>query len=311
MMDNASAMSVFTLSAFSGTERYRIPLFVVTFLCYCVIWLVNLTIIVTIIVDKNLHEPIFLCNLCINGLYGTAGFYPKFLSDLLSSTHVISYVGCLLQGFVVHSSVSADFTLLALMALDRYVALCHPLKYHSVMTRQRMGMLLLCAWLIPHFALILSTVPTSMLTLCGSQIPKIYCINYLVGKLACTPSLSNVIVPAINYSFFAGHFLIVILSYIYLVRMCVKSKEGRSKFMKTCLPHLICLITYFVSLLFDLVFIRFGSKAVSQDLLNFMAIEFFIVPPIVNPLIYGLKLTKIRNKVAQFICSKKQKSIKP
>ncbi|MEQ2305617.1 hypothetical protein AMECASPLE_039607, partial [Ameca splendens] len=117
MMDNASVITMFTLSGLSGTVSHRVTLFVLTLLCYGVIWLVNLIIVVTIIVDKNLHEPmyIFLCNLCINGLYGTAGFYPQFLHDLLSTTHLISVPGCFLQGFVLHSSACADLSLLALM----------------------------------------------------------------------------------------------------------------------------------------------------------------------------------------------------
>lgn len=132
-MDNVSVITMFTLSGLSETTHYRGFLFALTLLCYSVIWLVNLTIIVTVIADKKLHEPmyIFLCNLCINGLYGTAGFYPKFFMDLLSPTHVISYAGCLLQGFVLHSSACADFSLLVLMAYDRYVAICRPLAYHS------------------------------------------------------------------------------------------------------------------------------------------------------------------------------------
>ncbi|KAJ0070040.1 hypothetical protein NL108_000301 [Boleophthalmus pectinirostris] len=311
-MDNISAMTVFTLSGLNGTEKYRGYLFFVTLLFYCLIWLVNLTIIFTILVDKNLREPmyVFLCNLCINGLYGTSGFYPKFLSDLLSSAHVISYAGCLLQGFVLHVAASADFTMLMIMALDRYAAICHPLIYHSVMTKQRISLLIFYTWIIPHLLLVLSTVSTSTLTLCGSHIPKIYCINYLVGRLACTPSLSNLIIPAINYSFYGGHFIVVIWSYFYLIKTCITSKEGRKKFMKTCLPHLFCLITVTGSLLFDLIFVRFGSKDVSQNLQNFMAIEFLIVPPIVNPLIYGFKLTKIRNTISQFLCRRDLKSIK-
>ncbi|KAF7664783.1 hypothetical protein LDENG_00166190, partial [Lucifuga dentata] len=101
--------------------------------------MVNVTVIVMIFVDKSLHEPmyIFLCNLCINGLYGTAGFYPVLLNDLLSPSHLISHAGCFLQGFVIHSSAATDFSILALMAYDRYVAICRPLMYHSVMTKQR------------------------------------------------------------------------------------------------------------------------------------------------------------------------------
>ena len=93
-------------------------LFSLTFLWYVIILFVNISLIVIIIMDKHLHEPmyIFLCNLCINGLYGTAGFYPKFLWDLLTS-HVISYAQCMLQGFVVHSSSCGDLSMLASVGL--------------------------------------------------------------------------------------------------------------------------------------------------------------------------------------------------
>nr|XP_046259508.1 olfactory receptor 52E8-like [Scatophagus argus] len=303
-MDNVSVVTMFTLSGLNGISNYRVILFAITLLCYCVIWLVNVTIIVTIIVDKSLHEPmyIFLCNLCINGLYGTAGFYPKFLLDLLSTTHVISYAGCLLQGFVLHSSVCADFSILVLMAYDRYVAICRPLAYHSVMTTQKICVFVVIAWLLPFYLLFLSTITTSRLRLCGSHIPKIYCVNFLVGKLACSASIANVIVPAFNYSFYFGHFMFVVWSYAYLIRTCLISKESRSKFMQTCLPHLFCLIIFAVCVLFDLLHMRFGSEEMSQNIQNFMAIEFLLIPPIINPLIYGLKLTKIRNRIQSFVC---------
>ncbi|XP_059199275.1 olfactory receptor 1D2-like [Centropristis striata] len=308
MMDNVTTVTMFTLSGLSRTTNYRVILFVLTLLCYCVIWLVNLTIIVTIIVDKNLHGPmyIFLCNLCINGLYGTAGFYPKFLKDLLSTTHVISYAGCLLQGFVLHSSVNADFSFLVLMAYDRYVAICRPLVYHSVMTKQKVCVFVFFAWLISIYLMLIGTITTAILRLCGSHIPKIYCINFLVGKLACSASIAHVAVPAFNYTFYFGHFIFIIWSYANLIRTCLTSKENRTKFMQTCLPHVFCLFTFFLCLGFDLLYIRFGSKDLPQSVNNFMAIEFLLVPPLMNPLIYGLKLTKIRNRVMQFFCVKSQ-----
>ncbi|XP_053295138.1 olfactory receptor 142-like [Pleuronectes platessa] len=305
-MDNVSVVSMFTLSGLSGTAHYRVTLFILTLLCYCVIWLVNVTIIVTIIVDKNLHEPmyIFLCNLCINALYGTAGFYPKFLSDLLSASHVISYSGCLLQGFVLHSSVIADISILLLMAYDRYVAICQPLIYHSVMTKGKIGMYVFFAWLVPHYLMIVSTITTAITKICGSHIPKIYCINYLVNRLACTPPLASVIVPAFNYTVWLIYAAFIFWSYMCLIKNCLHSGENRSKFMQTCLPHLLCLNTVVISMFFDLMYVRFGTSTIPQSLKNFMGMEFLVVPPILNPLIYGLKLTKIRNRIVQFFLRK-------
>ncbi|KAM7407676.1 hypothetical protein PAMA_003422 [Pampus argenteus] len=303
MMDNVSVITMFTLSGLNGTENYRVTLFALTLLCYSVIWLVNVIVIVTIITDKCLHEPmyIFLCNLCINGLYGTAGFYPKFLMDLLSTTHAISYAGCLLQGFVIHSSASADLSLLVLMAYDRYVAICRPLVYHSVMTKQRICVFVAFSWLLPLYCMFTNTMTIFQLKLCGSYIPKLYCSNALIGKLACSASIANTSIAYFNIAFYCGHFVFIILSYMYLVRMCLISKESRSKFMQTCVPHLILLFNFGFAVLFDLMYIRFGSRTLSQSLQNFMAIEYLLIPPVMNPLIYGLKLTKIRKKILGFI----------
>ncbi|KAM7380735.1 hypothetical protein PAMP_004010 [Pampus punctatissimus] len=309
-MDNVSVITMFTLSGLNGTANYRVTLFALTLLCYSVIWLVNVVIIVTIITDKCLHEPmyIFLCNLCINGLYGTAGFYPKFLIDLLSTTHVISYAGCLLQGFVIHSSASADLSLLVLMAYDRYVAICRPLVYHSVMTKQRVCVFVVFAWLIPLYLVLMGMTITSRSRLCGSHIPKIYCVISLIGQLACSASIAkaNTSIAYFNIAIYCVHFVFLIWSYMYLVRMCLISKESRSKFMQTCVPHLISLFNFGFAVLFDLMYTRFGSRTLSQSLQNFMAIEFLLIPPVMNPLIYGLKLTKIRKKILSFFQEQKK-----
>ena len=96
------------------------------------------------------------------------------------------------------------------------------------------------------------------------------------------------------------HFLFIMCSYIQLVGASIKSKEGRNRFMQTCMPHLLSLLNVTVALLFDGMFTRYGTKNFSQDLQNFLALEFLVIPSILNPLIYGLKLTKIRNQLMRF-----------
>ncbi|XP_008327136.2 olfactory receptor 52D1-like [Cynoglossus semilaevis] len=300
VMDNNSV--VFTLTPLNLTANNRLTIFALTCMCYCVIWMANVTIIVTIIVNKNLHEPmyIFLCNLCINGLYGTAGFYPKFLQALLSSTHVISYAGCMLQGFVLHSSSCADLSLLLLMAFDRYVAICHPLNYNSVMTKEKVGIFVFLAWFVPIHLVLIGSITTALPRLCGSHIPRIYCINLMVGKLACTASVATVIVPAFNYTIYFFHFVFILFSYGSLIKNCLKSHENRNKFMQTCLPHVICLFIFIFSAGLDLLYIRYGNTNLSQSVKNFMAIAYILIPPITHPLIYGMKLTQIRKSIVQF-----------
>ncbi|XP_071382753.1 olfactory receptor 10J5-like [Centroberyx affinis] len=298
-MSNISKIVVFSLSGLSETMNYRATLFSLTLLCYCVILVVNVSLVLTIILDENLHEPmyIFLCGLCINGLYGTTGFYPKFLFDLLSHVHGISYAGCLMQVFVIYSSATMDFSILALMSYDRYVAICRPLEYHSVMTKQRIAMLVCLSWLIPLGCEVIVITLTSMLELCGSHIEKLYCENWSVVKLACSSTTVNDIVGLIIICFFLGHDVFIVCTYVQLVKSSLKSIEGRRKFMQTCVPHLLCLLNVTAALLFDVMYVRYGSKSVSQSLKNFMSIQFLLIPPILNPIIYGLKLSKIRNRI--------------
>uniref|UniRef100_A0A4W6DJK0 G-protein coupled receptors family 1 profile domain-containing protein n=1 Tax=Lates calcarifer TaxID=8187 RepID=A0A4W6DJK0_LATCA len=299
-MTNTSSIAVFSLSGFNATVNYRVTLFSLTLLCYCAILLVNVSLILTIILDQNLHEPMYicLCSLCINGLYGTAGFYPKFVSDLLSDIHVITYVGCFLQVFVIYSYVKVDYSTLVLMAYDRYVAICRPLEYHSVMSVQRTAVLICLSWLVPLCCEVMVVTSTSKLKLCGSHIQKLYCENWSIVKLACSSTTVNNIVGLFVISFYCGHVLLILGSYMQLVKSALKSKECRRKFTQTCVPHLLCLLNVTSALLFDVMYSRYGSASVAQHVKNFMAIQFLMIPPLLNPIIYGLILTKIRSRLS-------------
>ncbi|XP_042351042.1 olfactory receptor 11H6-like [Plectropomus leopardus] len=308
MMDNVSVITVFVLSGLNETKNHRTVLFSLTLLCYCFIVLVNVSLIVTIILDKNLHEPMYilLCAFCLNGLYGTTGFYPKFLWDLLSPVHVISYAGCHVQALVMYSFACSDLSILAVMAYDRYVAICRPLEYHSIMSKPRLLKLVCFSWLGPFCIIGTNIILTSRLKLCSPFIARLFCVNWIIVKLACFPeqTLVNTIVAFITIIIYVLHGLFIVWSYMYLIKTCVNSKENRGKFMQTCVPHITSLLIFLVTILLDIMHIRYGSKDLPQNLQNFIAIEFLIIPPIMNPLIYGFKLTKIRNRFLRIITFK-------
>ncbi|XP_030285111.1 olfactory receptor 1D2-like [Sparus aurata] len=310
MMDNVSQIKMFFLSGLNETNNHRFTLFFLTLLCYCVILMVNISVIVTIILDKNLHEPMYIlvCSCCMNGLYGTAGFYPKFLWDLLSPVHVISYAGCLVQAQVINSFVCIDLSILAVMSYDRYVAVCRPLEYHSVMSKQRLITLVCFSWLMPFFIIAANICLTSRLKLCSPYITGSLCVNWTIVKLACFPAETavNNIAAYITIIIYLFHGFFIFLSYMYLVKTCVNSVENRAKFMQTCVPHLMSLFTFLVSLLFNVIIIRFGSKDFPQTFQNFVAIEILVTPPLINPLIYGFKLTKIRKRILVVLTFKAQ-----
>ncbi|XP_069389386.1 olfactory receptor 11H6-like [Paralichthys olivaceus] len=301
MMDNVSVITIFYLSGLNDKMSERFILFFLSLLCYCVILLVNITLIVTIILDKNLHEPMYilLSAFCMNSLYGTTGFFPKFLWDLLSPVHVISYSGCFLQAQVLYSFACGDLSFLAVMAYDRYVAICRPLQYNSVMSKQRLIKLVCFSWSTPFCIMGINICLTTRLKLCSPYIARLFCVNWIIVTLACFPAetIINNVVAYISIIIYIFHGVFIVWSYIFLIRTCVNSIENRAKFMQTCVPHLLSLITFLFTILFDFINIRFESTYLSQPLKNFIAIEFLIIPPIMNPLIYGFKLTKIRTRL--------------
>ncbi|XP_069046886.1 olfactory receptor 4S2-like [Lepisosteus oculatus] len=298
-MENLSNIVVFNLSGLNEIRSHKYVFFAFTLLFYLLITFLNLTLTATILLEKSLHEPmyIFICNLSVNTLYGTAGFYPKLLADFLSDTHVISYAGCLIQTFVIYSSVMCEFSNLTVMAYDRYVAICKPLEYHSIMNNVTAQKFVLILWILTFCEAMIPILLTLRLPLCGSQIDKLYCENWSVVKLSCVDTTLNNVTGYIFIIKYFLQFLFIVYSYILIIRACLQSREGRSKFMQTCLPHLITLICFTVTMLFDLMYTRYGSRNTSQTLRNVMAVEFLVIPPLLNPLVYGLNLTHIRRKV--------------
>ncbi|XP_033966540.1 olfactory receptor 6B2-like [Pseudochaenichthys georgianus] len=310
MMDNVSVVKMFILSGLNETNNYRLTLFTFTLLYYCVILFLNISLIMIIILDENMHEPMYilLCSFCINGLYGTTGFFPKFLLDLLTSSQQISYEGCLLQAFVMYSFACCDLSILAVMAYDRYLAICRPLHYHSVMSKRRLSQLICFSWLTPFCIFSVNVLLTSRLKLCRFKIQRIFCVNWMIVKLACfdADTLSNNIAAYITIVVYVFHGIFTIWTYMHLVKTCVRSKEDRVKFMQTCVPHLTSLVIFILAMFFDLMYMRFGSRDIPQSLQNFIAIEFLLISPVINPLIYGFKLTKIRNRILGLVYIKRK-----
>ncbi|XP_035242199.1 olfactory receptor 2G3-like isoform X2 [Anguilla anguilla] len=302
---------LFFLQGLSDTVSSKRTYFILILLVYLFTLLANLTLIVTIILEKTLHEPmlVFLCNLCVNGILGASILYPKILVDLLSDLSVTSYEACLGQIVVLYSYTNCEYTTLAMMAYDRYIAICKPLNYHSIITPQKVMKLLLFTWLSSICESVVVVGLIARLPLCGFKIEKIYCTAWAVVKLSCVDTSINNIVGYTFIVFNISLAVLVVISYVYIVRACVRSPKERSKFMQTCLPHLIALTNFFIALGFDLMYTRYGPTDRLQALRNFMSLDYLIVPPLLNPLIYGLRLNQIRRKIFR-MCSQKTRALK-
>ncbi len=299
MMDNMSYPVILTLMVPKETKSYRHVYFICFLALYLLILSINIRLVMVIIMEKALHEPmyIFLCHMCINGVYGASGFYPKILSDLILDSYVISSHMCALQTFVIYSSLLFEFTILTVMSYDRYIAICNPLDYHSKLTKNTCVKLIMFSWIFPK-SLLAATVLLSMLRpFCKYHIDKLYCDNWSIVKLSCVSSLvNNVFGYAFTVVFFSFIFFIIV-SYIKLIFACKASLENRRKFWQTCLPHIFSLINFTIAMLFDAMYSRYGANDISESLRNFLALELVIVPPIFNPLIYGLNIRAVRTRV--------------
>ncbi len=299
MMDNMSYPVILTLMVPKETKSFRHVYFICFLALYLLILSINIRLIMVIVMEKALHEPmyIFLCHMCINGVYGASGFYPKILSDLILDSYVISSHMCALQTFVIYSSILFEFTILTVMSYDRYIAICNPLDYHSKLTKNTCVKLIMFSWIFPK-SLLAATVLLSMLRpFCKYHIDKLYCDNWSIVKLSCVSSfVNNVFGYAFTVVFFSFIFFIIV-SYIKLIFACKASLENRKKFWQTCLPHIFSLINFTIAMLFDIMYSRYGANDISERLRNFLALELVIVPPIFNPLIYGLNIRAVRTRV--------------
>ncbi|KPP73830.1 olfactory receptor 13D1-like [Scleropages formosus] len=300
-MDTSPA-AVFTLSGANESWTMKYIVFAFTAQGYFLTLFLNVTLIAVIGLEKELHQPmyIFLCNLCVNGLYGTLGFYPKFMSDLLSDSHVVSYNGCLLQSFIIFSYALCELTNLTVMAVDRYVAICKPLHYHSTVTRVRAGKMLVFVWMLPCCSVVLSILITTKMSFCGGTVQH----NTLYCKLTistCREQLLKFVFNGISTSFYLSMALFVVYSYGKIFFACRKSRQNQSKFVQTCVPHLITYLHYIFVVLCDSFSIRLSGTDLPQWFQNFMSVAFLVTPPVLNPLIYGMNLTPIRTKIRKML----------
>ncbi|XP_026089855.1 olfactory receptor 52D1-like [Carassius auratus] len=297
-MDNKTHFTIYTLMEPRGSKSYRHIYFTCFLLLYALILVINIWLSVVIALERALHKPmyIFLCNLCINYLYGATGFYPKFLHDLILDLYVIPSFMCSLQAFVIYSSAMCECTTLTVMAFDRHVAICQPLDYHSKLTKNKCGILLVFCWTVPFISMFIGVVLSNRLAVCKYHIDKLYCDNWSIVKLSCESVVINNLMALIVSLFYICLTVLIIVSYIKLVVACKASLENRRKFWQTCGPHLFSLINCGFTIFFDAMCNRYGSSDVPQNVYVAFALLMLILPPLFNPLVYVLKLKEVRKK---------------
>ncbi|XP_036980126.1 olfactory receptor 52D1-like [Acanthopagrus latus] len=296
-MINSTQVSYFTLSAYTDTRLFRYLYFIIIMTIYCSIICCNILLIVVICMNRSLHEPMymFLCSLFVNELYGSSGLFPFLLTQILSDIHTVSASLCFLQIFCVYTYASIEFSNLAIMSYDRYLAICCPLQYNTRMTSNRIVILIALTWLYPFLAIFILISLSASLQLCGNTINKVYCDNYSIVKLACSNTTVNNIYGIIYTVAFIVIVLAIFYTYIKILKVCFfGSKQTRQKALSTCTPHLASLINFSCGCFFEIVQNRFNMKHVPHMLRIFLSLYWLTCQPLFNPVLYGLNITKIR-----------------
>uniref|UniRef100_A0A3B1JHV7 Olfactory receptor n=1 Tax=Astyanax mexicanus TaxID=7994 RepID=A0A3B1JHV7_ASTMX len=280
-------------------EKYRYLYFAVTLTAYLLIICCNSVVIFVIYSSKQLHEPmyIFIAALLFNSLIGTAALYPKLLVDFLSEIQVTSLSACLFQAYLIYSYAAAEFTLLSAMAYDRYVSICKPLQYASLIKMSTVRKILFFSWLIPFTANGIGIILTYQLQICGLKMNRVYCNNYSIVKLSCGNILANNAYGLFVFILVVfAPLMFIIFSYVRILKVS----------LRTCFPHLIVFINYSVTSCFEVIGSRFEEN-VPHLFAMIMSIENLLIPPLVNPVMYGMKLQEILNSIKTFIWKQRRK----
>ncbi|XP_012408093.1 olfactory receptor 4S2 [Sarcophilus harrisii] len=294
-MENINNVTEFIFWGLSQNPEVEKICFVVFTFFYTIILLGNLLIIATVCIGNLFNSPMyfFLNYLSFVDICYSSITAPKMIADLLVLQKRISYAGCMMQLFGVHFFGCTEIFILTVMAYDRYVAICRPLHYMTIMDRDRCNKMLLGTWVGGFIHSIIQVALVVQLPFCGpNEIDHYFCDVHPVLKLACTDTyVVGAVVTANSGTIALGSFVILLISYtIILVSLRKQSAEGRRKALSTCGSHIAVVIIFFGPCTF--MYMR-PDTTFSED--KMVAVFYTIVTPMLNPLIYTLRNAEVKN----------------
>ncbi|XP_032074733.1 olfactory receptor 1020-like isoform X2 [Thamnophis elegans] len=296
-MWNHTQVSKFILLGITDKKELQLPLFVLFLLVYIITLVGNLGMIVLIKTDSSLHIPMyfFLSNLAFVDINYSSSITPNMLVSLLTKRKSIGFAACAIQMFVFVICGSTECLLLAVMAFDRYVAICHPLRYSAIMTGK------ICVWLagisyfLGIFYAVLHTTLSFSLTFCGSNmINHYYCDILPLIKLSCSDTHINETVLFAQVSINGVSTTVTILfSYasILITILNIRSTQSRRKAFSTCSSHLIVVSLFYGTIFF--MYLR-PSSSYSLEKDKVASLFYTVIIPMLNPLIYSLRNKEVK-----------------
>ncbi|KAM3931059.1 olfactory receptor 5V1-like [Leptodactylus fuscus] len=301
-MDNKTLATELILLGFSDNMETNLCLFPVFLLIYFFSVLGNCLIICIIILNPPLQTPMyfFLCNLSFIDLCYSSSAIPKLLVDLVSTHRSISVIGCLIQFKVILLIGATECQLLAVMAYDRYVAICHPLHYHVLMSRSICFCLAAFVWIFSFINVIIPSLAMPI-TLCyPNKIDHFMCEVLSVLRLSCDDtSLQELVIFSMGFIALLIPFVLILVSYSCIISSVLKvQSSGRSKAFSTCTSHITVVAMFFGASM--LTYLRPSStESLSQD--KYFLIFCAIISPMINPLIYTLNNREVKKIIAKYL----------
>ncbi|XP_008307261.1 olfactory receptor 52B2-like [Cynoglossus semilaevis] len=303
-MDHLYNVSSYVEVQFDFMPENVAVVFLFAALSYMVILFCNLTLIITIVLNKSLHQPmhLLLLNLPINDLIGSSALFPQMLREILANSRMIEFPACVTQAFFIHIYAAGATVILTAMAYDRYIAICHPLKYNTVMTPAYIMRTVTAVWLSSLILIGVLFILLLRLPRCRSRITQVYCDNPSLLSLVCASTAVNniygLLISAVSQTIAIG---MILYTYLWILVTCFRSKRSdtKAKAMQTCATHLIVFLMLECLGLFTIISYRI--RDISPQLRKLFGLSTLIFPPTLNPIIYGLKTKEIREKLLQFV----------
>ncbi|XP_013993540.1 olfactory receptor 146 [Salmo salar] len=297
------------LEGLKVTEETMYPVFIILFFSYVIIMFTNVGIVVLISMEKSLHQPMYIlfCNLPFNDIIGNSITFPRLLADILvpASERYITYSECVVQAFCTQMFGTTSHTILMIMAFDRYVAICNPLRYSIIMTNKMIIRLSVSAWGVAIVLVGILLGLTIRLSRCRSTILNPFCDNASLFKLSCeSVFINNMYGLTFTIVLFISSIGSIALTYMKIAAECFisKNKAMNSKALKTCSTHLTVYLIMLISGSIIIILHRFPHYS---DYRKVAALLFHIIPGSLNPIIYGLQSKEIRKVVVNMSCSRK------
>ncbi|XP_063158274.1 olfactory receptor 5AR1-like [Candoia aspera] len=302
-LNNKTSINEFILLGFGNQKIRHIPLFLVFLLIYMGTMAGNLLIILLVALDQHLHTPMyfFLGNLSCLEACCSSNILPRMLSSFLTGRKVISYKACFVQHYLFGSFASVECYLLSAMSYDRYLAICKPLHYVTMMNGKICFRLITFSWISGFLATAVTQIFMSQSVLCDNKIDHFFCDTFPIIELFCGDTYYLKLFLYVLCSIFTfPPSILTLTSYIFIIVaiMRMPSTVGKQKAFSTCSSHLL-VVTIFYGILMSIYVVPNTNKL--NGLHKVLSLFYTILTPMLNPIIYSLRNKEVKDAFKKFI----------